>query len=207
MRRAKRAKPGSVSSWRSIGDSSFRCFSRSSEAKSCWRVMETLLSRASRCLRMRVASPKTGTTIPCTSRKTATNTRPRNSHELLRLSSTVLSPHQVHVARPAAEQLDRQLDAALAQTLLKAGHDAGGDELAHHVALLVEATSFEFEELRAGDDVALHAVGLLQADDPAPPVFLTLDLNDHVDGGCDLRAQRLGGDGNPCHGHHVLDTS
>ena len=64
-------------------------------------------------------------------------------------------------------------------------------QLAEHVALLVDAAPLEREQLGHRDDVAFHAVDLLHAHHAAPAVLHALDLDDDVDRGGDLRAQRL----------------
>src|SRR5688572_28770223 len=85
-------------------------------------------------------------------------------------------------------------------------NDARRSDLAEHIALGVDATALEREQLRRGDDVAFHAVYFLQADDAAPAVLHALDLNYDVDRRRDLRAQRLGREVDAGHGHHILDS-
>ena len=101
-------------------------------------------------------------------------------------------PHGVR--RAQVKQLGGQIESAFVQPPGEGRDDAGSDQLAENIAVRVHSLALELEDLGGGDDLALHAVRLLQAHQPPAPVFLTLDLQDDVDGGRDLRAQGSRGD-------------
>ena len=54
------------------------------------------------------------------------------------------APEQVYAL---VERFDRNLDAFGGQGLVESGHDAGGLELAEHVAFVVETFTLECEDL------------------------------------------------------------
>src|SRR6185312_5301350 len=184
----------------SSGVRSLRYFSRSRLFSwLCAPAALTMARRATRRLRNLRFSPKTGTASPCVSRNTARNTRPMKIHMPMVISW--------RSARSAAEDIQGQLDAALVQPLEKSRHDARRGELAEHVAFGVEPAALELEDLRGGDDVAFHPVGLLQAHYAAPAVLVPLHLDDDFDGRGNLAAQRADGESNPGHGDHVLNAT
>ena len=90
---------------------------------------------------------------------------------------------------------------------LEGGDDAGRLELAEHVALRVDARALEREDLRHRDDVALHAVDLLEADHATAPVLVARDLDHDVDGRGHLRAERAHREGDAGHRDHGLDPA
>ncbi|CRI64972.1 hypothetical protein THIOKS12210017 [Thiocapsa sp. KS1] len=104
------------------------------------------------------------------------------------------------------EDADIQVQPALADLLVELRHQAGRGELPHDLALAVDPLALEAKDLGHGDDVALDPVDLLDADDPAVTVFVALELDDQVERGRDLRAQRPAREVDARHGDHALDS-
>src|SRR5688572_8892153 len=186
MTRPSASMCGLSSKRRARGDSSRRYFWRSSEeasrSASTASICSSLL-RSSR--RVRASDPKAGTINTCDSR----NTAPPSNTKKTRVPPVIgnsLSP-----ARGQREQRHRQVEAAPRQPLLERRHDARRPQLALDVSGGVDAAAFEREDLRHRDDVAFHAVDLLEADQSAAAVLVARDLDDDVDGRRHLRAQRL----------------
>ena len=65
----------------------------------------------------------------------------------------------------------------------------------------------ETEDLVHGDDIALHAGDLVQADQAAPAVAHALELNDHVKRRGDLAAHRANRHLEARHADHLLDAA
>src|SRR5262249_40606921 len=83
--------------------------------------------------------------------------------------------------------------------------DAGCLVHAENIAVGVDALALEPEDLLHRDDLGFHSGDLLNADDAAPAVAHSLNLNDDAERRGDLAAQRFHRYFEPGHADHVLE--
>src|SRR5215207_2029223 len=105
------------------------------------------------------------------------------------------------------EQRGRQREAEELELLGGIGSDAGRLQRAQDAIVLVQTVAPESENLLHADDVLLHADQLGDVGDAAGAVTQARQLDDQVDGRGDLLADRLGGQVQIGHQHHVLDAA
>ena len=86
------------------------------------------------------------------------------------------------------EQLPDAID--IMRRAMQAGHPF--NETLNLVAFVVDPFSLEIEQLRHGDNVTLHAVNLLDANQPAIPILLAFNLQHDINYGNDVRRAMLG---------------
>src|SRR5215213_6063658 len=107
----------------------------------------------------------------------------------------------------SGEQRGRQREAEELELLGGIGSDAGRLQSAQDAIVLVQTVAPESENLLHADDVLLHADQLGDVGDAAGAVTQARQLDDQVDGRGDLLADRLGGQVQIGHQHHVLDAA
>ena len=61
---------------------------------------------------------------------------------------------------------------------MELGHQARGRELTDDITIGVDATPLEAEDLGGGDDLTFHTLQLIDADQAAPAILLTLQLQE-----------------------------
>ena len=92
------------------------------------------------------------------------------------------------------------------QPLAELGHDAGGVEPAFDVAARSEPEFLKEIDVLQADHVAAGSRDLADVGDAAGAVAHARDLNDEVNGRCDLRANSLLRQGDRAHHGHGLDA-
>src|SRR5215213_5209273 len=105
------------------------------------------------------------------------------------------------------EQRGRQREAEELELLGGIGADAGRLQCAQNTIVLVHTVAPERKDLLHADDVLLHADQLGDVGNAAGAVTQARQLDDQVDGRGDLLADRLGGQVQVGHQHHVLDAA
>src|SRR5688500_12520822 len=114
----------------------------------------------------------------------------QNSSSKLQTNSK-LKPQITNSSDNAArEPFRRQAQARVLDPLHQARADAGGDEAALGLAVLVDAGLLEQEQVVRLNLVALHAGDFRHGRDLALAAHQTLRLHDHVQRAADLLAQR-----------------
>ena len=202
MNRPSRSINGSVSRRRSSGERSRRYFCRSSDATSL-SASKAPISRSLRfsSLCIRASEPKAGTNKACESRNTAppSNARKTTSPPVMTVSYRLPEAGEnSSTGRSMPRRARRRWNPGTTPVALR---------LAEHVAFLVHSGPLEREDLRHGDDIALHAVDLLHADHAPAAILVPRNLEHDVDRGGHLRPQRPHRDRDSGHRDHRLDAA
>src|SRR5258708_35293167 len=105
------------------------------------------------------------------------------------------------------EHLRGQSDAARLQAIVELRPDAGGAETSAHSSVFHDPRLLEKENVLQRDDVLLHAHHFRDMGDAARSIAETRRLNEQIDGGGDLRADRADAHIRVDHTHHHLQAA